>query len=75
MTAEDGHLYERSAIEEWIRQPRHGPLKSPCTNEPMGPRLTTAVQARNAIEKLVECGVIGGDMEAAWRAAQVNREG
>ena len=51
VTAEDGFLYERSAIEDWIRQPRRGPLKSPVTNVPMGGRLLSAVQVR----KIIRC--------------------
>ena len=36
--AEDGRTYERAAIEEHIRV-KGADLKSPITNEPMGPRL------------------------------------
>ena len=40
--AEDGHIYERSEIEKWIRvSAQEGrALKSPTTNEEMGDRLT-----------------------------------
>ena len=41
VTAEDGHVYERSAIEDWLSKGRH---TSPITNEAMGTRLTSAVQ-------------------------------
>ena len=39
VTAEDGRVYERSAIEAHIRGRSAEALKSPITNEPMGPRL------------------------------------
>ena len=59
VTAEDGFLYERSAIEDWVRRPRQGPLKSPRTNAPMGPRLLEAVQVRNIIRRMEQSGAIG----------------
>ena len=33
VTAEDGNIYERSAIEAWLKKQQ----KSPLTNTPMGP--------------------------------------
>ena len=56
VTAEDGHLYERSAIEEWIARP--GQAKSPRTNVPMGRRLTPATEVRNIIEQMVRDGLL-----------------
>ena len=53
VTAEDGHLYERSAIEEWLV--RHK-ATSPMTNMPMGPRLLPATHAKRAIRSLVTSG-------------------
>ena len=41
-------------------------LRSPVTNEPMGPRLVPAVGVRNAVEKLVRSGQIGGDVAERW---------
>ena len=63
--AEDGQVYERSAIEEAIRV-QGAALKSPMTNLPMGPRLTASNQARNTIEKLVRSGMIRGDKAERW---------
>ena len=64
--AEDGRTYERSAIEAHIRA-RHAELKSPMTNEPMGPRLLPNAQARSTMEKLVRTGAITGDKAELWR--------
>ena len=63
--AEDGQVYERSAIEQLIRVQGEA-LKSPMTNLPMGPRLTATVQARNTIEKMVRSGAIAGDKAQRW---------
>ena len=38
VTAEDGHTYERSAIERWLKEGRE---TSPLTNLPMGSTLFT----------------------------------
>lgn len=65
VTAEDGRIYERSAIEECIES-RGDDLKSPITNQPMGTQLFPAVQARNTIERLVRSGVVSGDKAARW---------
>ena len=62
--AEDGRVYERRAIEDWIARP--GELKSPTANTPMGPRLFPAKQARNIIERMVRTGSISGPKAGAW---------
>ena len=62
VTAEDGRVYERSAIEEWLSTNE----KSPHTNEPMGKKLLPALQVKNMIAKMVESGALSGDKCAAW---------
>ena len=62
VTAEDGRVYERSAIEEWLEQNE----KSPHTNEPMGKKLLPALQVKNMIAALVKSGALSGDKCAAW---------
>ena len=64
--AEDGRVYEREAIEEHIRRAMSG-LRSPTTNERIGPKLVTAVQVRNTLEVLVKSGAIGGEQAALWK--------
>jgi hypothetical protein len=54
-TAEDGRVYERSAIAEHNRNSEGRRLRSPVTGQAMGPRLTTAFAARDTIETLVRC--------------------
>ena len=69
MTAEDGQVYERKAIEEWLgrARPEGQAAKSPVTNEPMGPRLFEARQVRNTIKGMVESGALSGSKADGWR--------
>ena len=62
VTAEDGRVYERSAIEEWLEKNE----KSPHTNEPMGKRLLPALQVKNMIETMVKSGALSADKCASW---------
>jgi U-box domain/Sel1 repeat len=66
VTAEDGRVYERAAIEEHFKQPRAGDLKSPISNEKMGNQLFSSPQIKSLIETLVENGGIGGDLASKW---------
>ena len=61
--AEDGKVYEKGAIEEWLRKQK----RSPITGLPMGTRLMPATQARNTIEQLVQSGAIEGKKAASWK--------
>ena len=60
--AEDGHTYERRAIEKWLREKKTSPL----TNESMGERLIPALQVKNAIATMVKSGALSGDKCEAW---------
>ncbi len=72
VTAEDGRVYERSAIEDWIARP--GQLKSPALNTPMGPRLLPATKVRNIIERMVRTGSISGPKAEAWSRKLADEE-
>ena len=61
--AEDGKVYEKGAIEEWLGKQQ----RSPLTGLPMGTRLMPATQARNTIEQLVQSGAIEGEKAASWK--------
>jgi hypothetical protein len=61
--AEDGKVYERSAIEEWLKQ-QH---KSPVTNLAMGTKLLPALQVKNMIRTMVASGALTGDKVDAWK--------
>jgi TPR repeat protein len=61
--AEDGNVYERSAIEEWLKQ-QH---KSPVTNLEMGTRLLPALRVKNMIRAMVTSGALTGDKVDAWK--------
>jgi hypothetical protein len=60
--AEDGKIYERAAIEEWLRKQQ----RSPNTGAAMGTKLITSPQVRNTLEHLVGSGAIDGDRAMAW---------
>jgi hypothetical protein len=70
VTAEDGKIYERSAIEQWLRTKR----TSPSTNNHMGRRLFPAPQAKSTIEALVKSGAVSDDKAKAWKAKLKNEE-
>ena len=63
VTAEDGKVYERSAIEEWLKQQR----KSPVTNLAMGTKLLPALRVKNMIRTMVASGALTGDKVDAWK--------
>lgn len=67
VVAEDGMTYDRPAIEEWFQK---GQGKSPMTNELMGTKLVDAVQARNAIERMIMKGIIQGEAARVWMDRQ-----
>ena len=64
VTAEDGRVYERRAITQWLSRP--GLPTSPVTNEPMGRRLMPARQVRCALDRMVRSGVLVGPKVDAW---------
>ena len=61
--AEDGNVYERSAIEEWLKKQ----LKSPVTNLAMGTKLLPALRVKNMIRAMVASGALTGDKVDAWK--------
>lgn len=73
VTAADGRMYERTAIERVIKDHRRGrgwsrslPL-SPTTNEPLAnDRLLPAVHVRQMIESAVEGGFLPSDVCEDW---------
>ena len=61
--AEDGKIYERNAIVEWLGRER----TSPVTRAHMGRRLLPAIQTKNTISTLIKSGAIDGELAEAWR--------
>ena len=66
VTAEDGKIYEETAIRDWFSK-KDGDPTSPSTGAVIGTRLLPAPQARNTIEALVESGAIEGEIAEAWK--------
>ena len=65
VTAMDGKVYERKAIEEHLRT---GNGRSPMTNQPMGSTLLPAPHVRNSLELMVKSGALTGDKVDAWKS-------
>lgn len=61
--AEDGRIYERSAIDRWLQNNS----RSPMTNAPMGKRLLASVQVRNVIREMVKAGVFCNNVAASLK--------
>lgn len=61
--AEDGRVYERTAIETALLYQR----KSPMTNEPMGCRLVPVVQIRNSIRSMIDSKLLPEATIDAWK--------
>lgn len=64
--AQDGQLYERAAIEYWFEGQSDGHSTSPMTNQVIGKQLVPGVQARSAIERLINNRVISGETARTW---------
>ena len=70
--AEDGRLYEKDAIAEWIKQKRTtGPIgedvvKSPTTNVLMGTKIIEVRQVHNTIEACICEKLITGAAADVW---------
>ena len=62
MLAEDGKVYEKSAIERWLSSKK----RSPLTNEKMGGRLVLSELTRTLVLSAIENGVVEDDAAAAW---------
>ena len=61
--AEDGRIYERWAIMEWLGKQQ----RSPSTGMAMGTMLVGSPQVRNTLDTLVKSGTITGDKATAWK--------
>ena len=61
--AEDGKIYERNAIVEWLGRER----TSPVTRAHMGRRIIPALQTKNTISTLIKSGAIEGEIAEAWQ--------
>lgn len=76
VVAEDGHLYDLSAITKHIRTKNAAKQKmtSPMTNETMGTNLIPVCAVKNAITKLVENGDVDDEIAEEWKADDYTRQ-
>ena len=63
VTAEDGQVSERSAIEEWLKKHE----KSPITNEEMGTKTLSRASVKNMIKSSCAMARLRGDKAEAWQ--------
>ena len=63
VTAEDGRVYERIAIEAWLKKK----TTSPVTNRHMGVKLLPALHVKNLLRSLVMNGALVGDRAEEYR--------
>ena len=68
--AEDGKIYERNAIVEWLGRER----TSPVTRAHMGRRIIPAIQTKNTISTLIKSGAIDGELAEAWQQKLVDEK-
>jgi len=61
--AEDGFVYERKCIKQWLKKKR----TSPRTNRPIGSRVFEAVQVKNIIEQMVRSGALPEGKGTMWK--------
>jgi TPR repeat protein len=71
--AEDGRIYEQSAIQKHINQTGTAKLKSPSTNNAMGPRLVPCLQIKNIIERAIDHGEIDGELAEVWKVKRATK--
>jgi U-box domain/Sel1 repeat len=75
VTAEDGIVYERSAIEEYFQSKEgHAVIKSPVTQQVIGKKLLPAIKHKNTIESLIAMGVIAGSLATNWKEKEEGEE-
>ena len=75
VAAEDGRIYERSAITEHITRQRNAcELKSPITNEKMGPNLLSMHQIKSLIAEAIENSEIEEELAVEWKRKQEQQQ-
>ena len=62
VVAEDGHMYERSAIEKWLQTKSTSPLNG----AEMGKTIMDSTSTRTLIQSAIENGGVDDDAAATW---------
>jgi len=72
--AADGHTYDKSQIQSWIKQEEstnRGIVRSPQTREPLeNNRLVPNVALRRTIERLINSGQLPAGVVAEWKESK-----
>lgn len=74
--ADDGHIYERKAIEDHFEYRAKASLEiaSPLTNQVMSQRLVSAPETKNLIASVIKERLITGDLAKAWTEQEKQRK-
>lgn len=67
VTAEDGIVYERRAIQDWFNTIAGHEVRSPVTNSIIRKRVFPAIQFRNLIRNLAVKGHLTGNIAEQWK--------
>ena len=64
--AKDGHVYEKNAIEEWLKSKS----TSPMCNKPMDPNLVRFVRGPSIIQGAIKRGLVDDKAASEWYIAR-----
>ena len=73
VTAEDGHVYEKTAIQSFFETKPGDKIPSPMTQVQMGKTLLPAPKMKNHIESMVMNGYIQGPLADKWKELFVTK--
>ena len=65
--AEDGRVYEESALKEWMEKDESPTFKSPATGVYIGKSVVHSLQIRQSIEHAINSGAVDAKKASAWK--------
>ena len=60
-------VYEREAIEDYMKTTKGRHIISPFTGQKMGKTLIAAIQTKNTMETLIDNNIIVGELAIDWK--------
>lgn len=67
--AEDGRVYEESALKQWMEEDASPTFKSPATGVRIGKSVVHSLQIRQCIEHAINSGAVDAKKASAWKRA------
>lgn len=65
--AQDGRVYEESALKEWMEKDESPTFKSPATGVYIGKSVVHSLQIRQSIEHAINSGAVDAKKASSWR--------